>query len=135
MWTQEAGSQSSRGTESPLCGHKGSYRAGDPAGDQLQAQGRDGMPSVGASGGEPMALLSPGPKDLRAQLLLQALLEPQQWESQDNYLGRWTPLESCQPGLWRAAQKKRGFPVWMRKMCKASLTITTIMRRMVGLST
>lgn len=77
LWTQEAGSQSSPGTESPLCGHKGGYRARDPAGNQLQAQGMDGMPSVGASRGEPKALLSPGPTGLRVQLLPQALLEPQ----------------------------------------------------------
>lgn len=77
MWTQEAGSQSSPGTESPLCGHKGGYRVRNPAGDQLQAQGMDGMPSVRASRGEPKALFSPGPAGLRIQLLPQVLLEPQ----------------------------------------------------------
>lgn len=68
---RKQGSQSIRGTESPLCGYKGSHSGRDPAGDQLQ-------PRVGASGGEPKALLSRRSKDLWVQLLPQALLESQQ---------------------------------------------------------
>lgn len=102
MWTQEAGSRSIRGTESPLCGHKGSHSGRDPAGDQLQLQGLDDMPSVGAPGGEPKGRS----KGLWVQLLPQALLEFQQLGVaglQDPY---WAALESGQPRLWRAAQKK-----------------------------
>lgn len=50
---RKQGSQSIRGTESPLYEYKGSHSGRDPAGDQLQPQGLAGMPSVGASGGEP----------------------------------------------------------------------------------
>lgn len=63
-----------------MCRHKGSLRARDPAGDQLQAQGLAYTPGVrGTVGGEPKAWLSQGPKGFRmGRLLPGAALEPQQ---------------------------------------------------------
>lgn len=96
-----------RGAEAPLCEYKGSHSGGDPAVDQLQPQGLDGMPSAGVSGGESKALLSPRLKGLWVKLLPQA---GGVTGLQGLSCGRWRALESGQPRLWRATQKKCGLP-------------------------
>lgn len=90
-----------------MCRHKGSLRARDPAGDQLQARGLAYTPGVrGTVGGEPKAWLSQGPKGFRmGRLLPGAALEPQQQGQKGPAVGgRWALAGPLDGGFQGAAR-------------------------------